>query len=221
LEKDRVEAVFYEGIREFYGRRFFVDPSVLIPRPETEELVAWIVDDLKTTRSANILDLGTGSGCIPITLDLETKSVHSIVGIDVSEAALNTARRNNDRLLANVRFDQNDVLEDSLDLYHHVDVIVSNPPYILTSERPLMNRQVLDHEPEIALFTDGEDPLIFYRRINELALTKLRDNGHIYYEISALHKEDMMDLMKSDGFINIEVRKDMAGNWRMLKATKP
>ena len=211
---------YITGIREFYGRRFYVDPSVLIPRQETEELVTWMIDDLGQNGGRKIIDIGTGSGCIPITIDKETKSSHEVFGIDISEDALQTARKNNETLLANVKFSQSDVLRDSLDSYHHLDVIVSNPPYILTDERSLMNRQVLEHEPDIALFTEGDDPLIFYKKINQIALQKLNRGGLLYYEISALHRDAMVALMETDGFVDVESRKDISGNWRMIKATK-
>lgn len=211
---------YITGIREFYGRRFRVNEAVLIPRQETEELVSWILEDIDVSKSLKIVDIGTGSGCISITLDLESKLVNEVVGIDISDAALDTARQNNDLLEANVQFNQSNILEDSMDLLGDFDVIVSNPPYILSSERSLMNDQVLDHEPDIALFTEGEDPLVFYKMINQIALRNLKSGGHLYYEISALHKDDMMSLMDHDGFINVTARKDISGNWRMIKAMK-
>jgi len=211
---------YITGIREFFGRRFKVGPSVLIPRQETEELVTWIVEDLGVSEGKHIIDIGTGSGCIPISIDKETKTRHQIFGIDISEQALAIAQDNNRSLRANVRFDRYDILQDSLDPQLQFDVIVSNPPYILTSERALMNRQVLDHEPDLALYTDGNDPLVFYKRINQVALERLHNGGSLYYEISALHKDAMISLMVSDGFVNVECRKDMSGNWRMLKAKK-
>jgi len=212
---------YITGIKEFYGRRFRVDSSVLIPRPETEELVSWILEDLSKSKAQSIIDIGTGSGCIPITLDLESSRLHHVQGVDISEPALIIARANNDKLQSQVSFSKLDVLNDDFDAGFEVDVIISNPPYILSSERELMNEQVLGHEPSIALFTDGDDPLIFYRKINKMAKKHLKSNGTLYYEISALHKVAMMDLMKEDGFHNVEIRKDMSGNWRMIKASNP
>ena len=211
---------YITGIREFYGQRFRVDPSVLIPRQETEELVTWIIEDLGASERKRIMDIGTGSGCIPISIDKATMSCHDVQGIDISESALLIARANNETLSTKVEFSQCDILQDSLDSNSLLDIIVSNPPYILTSERSLMIRQVLDHEPDIALFTEGNDPLIFYKRINQVALQNLKVGGILYYEISALHKDAMVALMKSDGFEDVEPRKDMSGNWRMIKAIK-
>jgi len=211
---------YITGIKEFYSRRFRVDASVLIPRPETEELVAWILEDLSKSSAQTILDIGTGSGCIPITLDLESSGIHDVYGMDISKAALSVANANNHALGSGVQFSKLDVLYEDLKHGFEVDVMVSNPPYILSSERNLMNEQVLDHEPDIALFTDGDDPLIFYRKINQVAIKHLQNGGALYYEISALHKEAMMALMKKDGFQSVEARKDISGNWRMIKAIK-
>lgn len=212
---------YITGIKEFYGRRFMVDPAVLIPRPETEELIDWIKEDLNPYESLKILDIGTGSGCIAITIDLESEGAHEVHGVDISLAALDIARKNNDTLKSGVTFWEMDALNPNVSKDKSFDVVVSNPPYILSSERNLMNEQVLDHEPDLALFTDGDDPLIFYRKINQFSFDHLKSGGILYYEISTLHKEAMMDLMEVDGFQSIEARKDMSGNWRMIKAIKP
>lgn len=213
---------YVTGIKEFYGLRFKVDANVLIPRPETEELVAWMLESIGGRFPFVILDIGTGSGCIPIAIDKASQNHHHVYGLDVSEEALQVARLNNERLNASVNFKQGDILQlaRTFDIDHDLDIIVSNPPYILLEEQSVMDQSVIDYEPSLALFTDGDDPLVFYKAINKFAETNLKSGGMLFYEISALHKPSMEMLMSDDLFATVEFKKDISGNWRMIKAIK-
>jgi release factor glutamine methyltransferase len=200
----------------FYGRKFTVSPSVLIPRPETEELVAWILQS--HTHKAQIIDIGTGSGCIPISLMLENP-LYELSAIDISKEALAIARKNANQLGARVEFHHLDVLSSPLPASQY-DIIVSNPPYIKDLEKSLMKNNVLDHEPHLALFVPNEDPLLFYRRIAELAKTHLKENGWLYFEINEAHGDDTMTMLEHMGFKEIAIKKDMQGKERMVRGRK-
>ena len=203
----------------FMGRKFVVDEHVLIPRPETEELVQWIADDNHISSYISILDIGTGSGCIPVSLKLLLPG-STITACDISENALETAALNAKNLSADITFIGLDILDteqqNNLSVY---DVIVSNPPYIPVSEKENMHSNVKDFEPEIALFVDNDDPLLFYRAIAQLGKTHLNSPGCIYCELESSHAAESKQLFEQMGYSNVEIRKDMHGNWRMLKAT--
>lgn len=200
----------------FMGRVFKVSEHVLIPRPETEELVQWIVDDIKQ-QNVHALDIGTGSGCIPISLKLALDHA-SITSCDVSEYALQVASENAQILGADINFVQLDFLQQEnwkqMDSY---DVIVSNPPYIPFTERETLHTNVRDFEPELALFVPGNDALLFYREIAIFGKSHLRSGGSIYCELHVDHAEATRQLFEEHGY-EATVKKDMHGNLRMLKA---
>lgn len=205
------------GEVSFAGVCLEVTPDVLIPRPETAELIDWIAADY-AQGGIGILDIGTGSGCIPIALAHRLRQVR-VASWDVSEKALRVAARNVKRNGVNVTLEQVDVLSDKIPPVS-VDVLVSNPPYITEKERADMERNVLDWEPELALFVPDHDPLLFYRRIAEIGQQILPEGGALYYEINRAYGADTVALLQSMGYERIELRKDMFGNDRMIKAIR-
>lgn len=206
------------GAEVFCGWTFEVNENVLIPRPETQELVRWIEADWKSDAPCRILDVGTGSGCIAISLSklLEGAEVEAW---DISEGALRVARRNADRNEAQVLFRQVDVLKACTEDCRY-DVIVSNPPYITESEKQDMDANVLDWEPHTALFVPDADPLLFYRRIAELGVSMLKEGGALYFEINRAYGEETVRMLEGLGYKQIELRKDNWGNDRMIKANR-
>ena len=204
----------------FLGKELYVNENVLIPRPETEELVQWVLSEITNHKSqiTNILDIGTGSGCIPISLK-QALAVAEITACDISNEALNVARTNANKLNVQVNFIQLDFLDtdehNKLGLY---DVIVSNPPYIPAEEKERLHSNVKDHEPALALFVPYNDALVFYKAISLFGKEHLNSNGHIYCELDAAHAEECKTLFESAGYKNVELMKDIHGNWRMLKA---
>jgi release factor glutamine methyltransferase len=203
------------GYSWFYGRKFLVNEHVLIPRPETEELVDWMLKD--SLNDTSILEVGTGSGCIAITLALNTNA--TIVSIDVSELALKQAKSNALALNALVAFCKADVLDDSsCESFGCFDVIVSNPPYVLESDKQMMSNNVLEYEPHLALFVSSDDPLLFYRAIATMATRKLNANGVLYFEIHENYGQETLDMLSLKGFKELELRKDLQGKDRMVKA---
>lgn len=206
------------GATTFMDLELKVTEKVLIPRSETEELVRWILDDLKdTSNSVRILDLGTGSGCIPIALKKNLPTA-LISAVDISTEALHIAKGNADFHEASINFSQADILNLNDALKHTYDIIVSNPPYVKELEKKEMRKNVTAYEPEIALFVPDEDPLVFYRSIVKFASTHLSGNGFLYLEINQYLGKEMVALLEDYQFKNIELRKDMYGNDRMLKA---
>lgn len=203
----------------FYGRQFFVNEQVLIPRPETEELVKWVLNDFNDVQNyINVLELGTGSGCIAISLAKE-QSKFNIEALDVSETALEIAKKNAIRHHIEIDFIHQDMT--ALVVWNKaLDVIISNPPYIEAEEKREMLPNVLDYEPHLALFTPEQDPLYFYRKIIALAQSSLKSNGCLYLEINPKFKENLLTFIKSETFKDIEVRNDIFGKNRMLKAVK-
>lgn len=203
------------GEAHFYGSVYKVNENVLIPRPETEELVDWIIADHSTRKDLNILDIGTGSGCIPISLKrfLPTAKVSSI---DISEKALTVARENAQALHTTVNFIQADILNYSSE--DKLDIMVSNPPYIRDLEKEQMHQNVLSHEPHLALFVSNENPLVFYKAIADLAIKTLNPGGYLYLEINEYLGEETIDMLQGKGYSNIALRKDMQGKDRMIKA---
>jgi release factor glutamine methyltransferase len=207
---------YVTGIADFYGLKFKVNEHVLIPRPETEELAEWIINDNKHKGTISIIDIGTGSGCIPVTLKTQMPQV-VVSAVDISEDALEVAKQNAKYNNAEIEFLTCDVLNEPLP-GNGYNIIVSNPPYIHTNEQELMRNNVLNYEPHIALFTPGEDVLIFYRRIAELAKTSLKANGMAYVEINEAKGEEVKQLFLAAGFTEVIVKKDMSGKDRMVRS---
>lgn len=209
------------GKANFCGLSFEVTPAVLIPRPDTEELVDWIVEDCAEKSGLRILDVGTGSGCIPVSLAKRMRAHNpSVAAWDISEEALEVARKNAVHNQVEVSFVHQDVLKDDYPVME-VDVLVSNPPYIACKEKGEMERNVLDWEPELALFVPDDDPLLFYHRIAEIGLHILSEGGCLFYEINRAYGVEMVELLKNFGYTSIELRKDLSGNDRMVKAVRP
>ena len=212
------------GYSEFYGRRFKCDGRALVPRPETEELVDWIVSDWSTTSGqqtiVNCIDIGTGTGCIALSLATELPN-STITALDISEKALSLAKENAKLLNAkNITFVQEDILKHSSLLIPHSSfhIIVSNPPYVRECEKVDMEANVLDYDPHTALFVSDEDPLVFYRAIAEFGLEHLAPNGALYFEINQYLGQETCDLLVALGYKNVELRKDINDNPRMVKA---
>lgn len=203
---------------EFYGLKLTVNPAVLIPRPETEELVQWIVKS-NIELGAQILDIGTGSGCIALALKKEMVNVN-VSAIDISEIVLQVAKSNAARNKLNVDFFQADILNWRSYAWNKYDIIVSNPPYVRISEKQLMETNVLEFEPEAALFVEDDNPLIFYATIAEFALKNLVDNGYLFFEINEYLGDEMKNMLNGLGFNTIECRKDINGKDRMLACRK-
>ena len=207
------------GQTDFYGRLFSVDSRVLIPRPETEELVHLICHQERTAR--RLLDVGTGSGCIAISLALELPSA-TVSAVDISSDALTLARHNAEQLGARVDFRQADALQGLSEAFdEEFDVIVSNPPYVPESDRATMHRNVLEHEPALALFVPDDDPLRFYRAIAEAGLTLLRAGGKLYFEIYHALADEMRLLVESLGYEEVRIITDLYNKPRMLCGRKP
>lgn len=215
MEGEPVQYVL--GRAEFSGRWFNVRPGVLIPRPETEELCAWITADSKASASPKVLDIGTGSGCIAITLQLDMPE-SKVTAWDISADALDVARENAQQLGANVNFVKLDALNAKPE--GEWDVIVSNPPYICEKEKKDMAVNVLEHEPHTALFVPDADPLLFYRAITRLAVQTLNKGGRLYFEINPIYADDTCRMMRAEGMTAVELRSDMYGKQRMAKGVK-
>jgi len=211
---------YVTGIADFYGLQLEVTPAVLIPRPETEELVEWILEEHPKDTPLTVVDLGTGSGCIPLALKARRPG-WTCVGLDVSEDALAVARANAERLGLEVTFAHFDVLlngtlpKDQL-TKEPTDLLISNPPYIPPSERDRMSTSTLAHEPELALFVPEADPLLFYRRIAELGRTALAPGGRLYFETNEFNNGEVVTLLEGAGYAAVERRKDMEGKWRIV-----
>ncbi len=205
------------GETEFYSLPLKVNPAVLIPRPETEELVDWIIHNSPPINPI-ILDIGTGSGCIPIAL---AKNLTGAIaeGWDISTDALTVAKKNAEINQAKVNFVWADVLNLNYPAQKQkYDIIVSNPPYVTTSEQLSMLKNVVDYEPHVALFVSDADPLIFYRKIAEIAINALKTGGKLYFEINEQFGNETVDLLSVKGFKNIILKKDINGKERMIKA---
>lgn len=215
MEGEPVQYVL--GRAEFCGRWFSVRPGVLIPRPETEELCAWITADSKASASPKVLDIGTGSGCIAITLQLDMPE-SNVTAWDISADALDVARENAQQLGANVNFVKQDALNAKPE--GEWDVIVSNPPYICEKEKKDMAVNVLEHEPHKALFVPDAAPLLFYRAITRLAVQTLNKGGRLYFEINPIYADDTCRMMRAEGMTAVELRSDMYGKQRMAKGVK-
>lgn len=205
------------GETEFFGLKFKVDTNVLIPRPETEELVQWILDDIRESENPStlkILDIGTGSGCIAISLAKNLPEAE-IFALDISENALKIARENASLNKVKVNFIQADIL--NLEAFTgKFNMIVSNPPYVRELEKREMRRNVLEHEPDLALYVKNTDPLIFYSKIAKLAKEGLLKSGNLYFEINQYLANETEEILKNSGF-KTGLKKDIFGNYRMLK----
>ncbi|QGY44935.1 peptide chain release factor N(5)-glutamine methyltransferase [Maribellus comscasis] len=202
------------GETEFYGLQLKVNTAVLIPRPETEELVQWILQT-NQLKSPVILDVGTGSGCIALALKKELPAA-VLTAIDISETALENAKENAKTNRLDIQLLNGDILNWEGQRWEQYDVIVSNPPYVRTMEKETMQANVLDYEPELALFVSDSDPLVFYRRIGEFSWENLRKDGFLFFEINENLGMEMAELLSAQGFRNVEIKKDIRGKERML-----
>lgn len=227
--KKEIPVQYLLGKAHFYGLEFEVNENVLIPRPETEELVDWIISNNSITKSSTlkILDIGTGSGCIAISLAKNIPNAQ-VFAIDVSEKALATAQKNAANNQVEVNFIKTDILKaDDLEnlptlnfqLPTQFDIIVSNPPYVRNLEKEEIKKNVLDYEPHLALFVADDNALIFYRKIAELAQKNLAPNGQLFFEINQYLGKEMIALLENMNFKNVELRKDIYGNDRMTRCS--
>ena len=229
LRLEKGESVQYIiGVADFCGRQFHVEPGVLIPRPETEELCRMVIEEREISQKGQsplceILDIGTGSGCIAITLALELPDA-KVTAWDISDDALRIASANAKALGASVTFQHHDALDSSLFTLHSTlpkwDLIVSNPPYICRKEADGMDKNVLGYEPHEALFVPDDDPLLFYRAIARYATKALKPNGNLFFEINPLYADDLTRLLGEMLCYNAEILNDQFGKPRFLKATK-
>ena len=229
LRLEKGEPVQYIiGVADFCGRQFHVEPGVLIPRPETEELCRMVIEEREISQKGQsplceILDIGTGSGCIAITLALELPDA-KVTAWDISDDALRIASANAKALGASVTFQHHDALDSSLFTLHSTlpkwDLIVSNPPYICRKEADGMDKNVLGYEPHEALFVPDDDPLLFYRAIARYATKALKPNGNLFFEINPLYADDLTRLLGEMLCYNAEILNDQFGKPRFLKATK-
>ena len=197
----------------FYGREFFVDESVLVPRSETEELVQWILER-EETEGKSILDIGTGSGCIPITLFLEGR-FSKVDATEVSEKAVQTAIKNARLLEAEVRIDVHDILTEIPNQLY--DIVVSNPPYVKRQELEGLDKNVIEYEPVIALAPESDDPLLFYKRMIVIAPQMIKPKGILYWEIHEDLGKECVELLENGGFEQVELREDIYGRDRMVR----
>ena len=205
------------GYSDFCGLRFKVTPATLIPRPETSELVEWITSE--ATGNGSILDIGTGSGCIAVSIAYKLPQ-SKVTAWDISHEALAIAAENSKANGCTVEFEEVDILAYE-PTGKQFDIIVSNPPYIKENEKEAMHANVLDWEPHTALFVPDSDPLLFYRTIAEKGLTLLPPGGRLYFEINRAHGKDTMEMLAALGYTDIELHKDFAENDRMIRAVKP
>ncbi|MBL0739377.1 peptide chain release factor N(5)-glutamine methyltransferase [Flavobacterium sp. GN10] len=215
--KKEVPIQYLLGKANFYGLDFEVNENVLIPRPETEELVEWIINENASpekNKKIRILDIGTGTGCIAISLAKNLPNAE-VFGIDVSKKAIETAKRNAVTNNVDVTFIFLNILETE-EFTCQFDIIVSNPPYVRNLEKVEIKKNVLDYEPHLALFVEDNDPLIFYRKIASLAQNGLQKNGKLYFEINQYLGKEMIDLLENMSFQNVELRKDIYDNDRMI-----
>lgn len=211
---------YITGIANFYGYNFKVNQHALIPRPETEELVNWVLEDLKGKNlQYDLIDIGTGSGCIPLTLKKKKPSLR-VFGVETSLDALNVARVNAKRLDIEFPVYKFDFLDEEYwENLSSYDLIVSNPPYVAHSEREKMDHHVLDYEPNLALFTPDDNYLIFYEKVAAFAKSHLKPGGTIYMEMNEFKVPEIKEVFKLAGYEHIEVRKDLQGKERMIRVS--
>lgn len=203
------------GETEFFGKKFFLNDQVLIPRPETEELVEWLLAETPNAKQT-ILDIGTGSGCIPVILKLYLSEA-TVYALESSNQAMEVAVRNSSYHQTDIHFILDDFLKMHFNSLPSLDLIISNPPYIAASEKETMPKNVVNFEPENALFVPDHDPLLFYKKILQLAKTKLNPNGKIFVEINQNLAKETHELF-STTFYNVETKKDISGNFRFIKS---
>ncbi|WP_342644304.1 peptide chain release factor N(5)-glutamine methyltransferase [Mucilaginibacter sp. CSA2-8R] len=210
------------GHAHFYGLNFKVTPATLIPRPETEELVQWVLDTLSDVGQPTVLDVGTGSGCIPITVKYQLPN-SKVFAIDISSDALTVAQDNAQTNGVDVTFVEADVLNMQAEeiAKQCYQVVISNPPYITETDKLQMHKNVTDFEPHTALFVPDTNPLLFYTAITDFAATHLVKGGFLFFEINESYGSATMDVMKQKGFINAELRQDLMGKDRMIRAEWP
>ena len=213
--KKEIPIQYILGTTHFYDLEFEVNPNVLIPRPETEELIDWIIKENSANTNLKILDIGTGSGCIAISLAKNMKNA-KVSALDVSIKALATAQKNAVKNNVNINFIHKNILETN-DLNQEFDIIVSNPPYVRNLEKHEIHKNVLNNEPHLALFVEDDDALIFYKKIAELAQVNLAQNGQLFFEINQYLGYETKNLLEKMNFKNIELRQDIYGNDRMIK----
>ncbi len=214
--KDYKPIQYIFGKTEFYGLTFKVDKNTLIPRPETEELVQWILEITKEITNPKILDIGTGSGCIAIAL-AKNKPQAEVFAIDISEKALETAQTNAQENKVVVHFEKRDILKSTFSDRKY-DIIVSNPPYVRELEKKEINKNVLNYEPHKALFVTDDNPLIFYDKIADFAQKNLTEKGILFFEINQYLGEETVEMIRQKGFSKVELKKDFYGNDRMIRA---
>lgn len=218
LLKEEIPIQYIVGNTHFCGLTINVNSNVLIPRPETEELVDWIVNDHQNhSEEINILDIGTGSGCIAIALAKSLKNAQ-VDAVDISKNALKLAKTNAIQNKVIVNFTLQNILETE-NLTNKYDIIVSNPPYVRQSEKIAIKKNVIENEPHLALFVPDNDALVFYQKIANLAIKSLNENGKLYFEINQYLAEETIEVLKNVGFKNIELRQDIYGNNRMICAS--
>ncbi|AIM62075.1 glutamine methyltransferase [Cellulophaga lytica] len=203
------------GTAHFMGLDFNVNTNVLIPRPETEELVSWILNEVNVNQEITILDIGTGSGCIAITLAKNLPKA-KVFALDISKEAILVAKSNAEANNVTVTFLEQNILEEP-SLKQNFNIIVSNPPYVRDLEKKEMSANVLEHEPNLALFVSDNNPLVFYKAITNFSVNHLRENGKLFFEINQYLGEQTKELLVGLNYINIKLKKDMYGNDRMLK----
>lgn len=215
--KKEIPIQYILGETEFYGLRFIVNRHTLIPRPETEELVEWILETADITAPLQIIDIGTGTGCIPITLAKHLPNAR-LFAIDISKEALRIAKQN--AILNNVKlhFTEKNILKTTT-LPQKFDIIISNPPYVRELEKVDIKKNVLDNEPHIALFVEDDNPLLFYDKIADLAIEHLTKNGLLYFEINQYLGTETVEILHKKGFKNIDLKKDVFGKDRMIQCT--
>lgn len=214
--KNSIPIQYIVGETSFYGLQFKVNNTVLIPRPETEELVEWVIKDYKDIPNIKILDIGTGSGCIAISLAKNLPNA-TVYALDVSEKALEIAQNNAKTNNVTVHFLKENILKSN-SLPDSFNIIVSNPPYVRDLEKKQIQKNVIDYEPHIALFVKNDNPLLFYNKISELAKTHLTKHGSLYFEINQYLGSETVALLADKGFKNIELKKDIFKVDRMVKA---
>jgi len=206
------------GETEFYGLPFYAVPGVLIPRPETEELVQWIIHENQLASPA-ILDIGTGTGCIAISLAKNIPNA-TVLACDVSPICMETAQRNAQLNLVNCTVIEYDILNNSPEYtFPELDIVVSNPPYVRETEKSVMEKNVLEFEPGLALFVADDEPLVFYKRIADFAMLHLRSGGRLYFEINEAFGNACSEMLREQGFSGIRLKKDINGKDRMIGAT--
>ena len=210
---------YITGIQHFMGLQFKVTPAVLIPRPETEELTQWVGEMLQHDCDRIILDIGTGSGCIPVSLKLKFPA-SQVYATDISAEALEVARFNAESLCASVHFEKDSILDPAFEIPGGIDIIVSNPPYIPLSDKQYLADHVVHHEPHLALFAPGNDPVVYYKAICRFAEKHLKQDGVIYFEVYPETSLEVVNHLEITGFKNITTRMDLSGKPRFLRASR-